>query len=182
MIPMNITDQGATRARHHVIPRTLVFLTSRHPETGMSVVLLMRGAPTKRLWANLYNGLEGHVEVGEDVLAAALREVQEEAGITPAQMSLRGIVQIDTVEEMASGVLQRRPGIMIFVFRGACSFTPPAATPEGSPEWVPVDEVMQLPLVTDLYELLPLALEDGAPFFGAYTPLADGTLMRHFTR
>lgn len=190
MLHMNITDQGATRQRHQVIPRTLVFLTSRHPETGKTVVLLLRGAPTKRLWANLYNGLGGHVEAGEDVLAAAVREVQEEAGIASAQMHLRGIVHIDTgkekaeekAEEKAAEAEQRQPGIMIFVFRGTCTFAPPITTPEGTPEWIPVDQVMDLPLVDDLYELLPLALDGDPHFFGAYIPRADGTLVRHFTR
>ena len=46
----------------------------REPVTGEPEVLLLRGAADKRLWANRYNGLGGHVEAGEDVLSAAKRE------------------------------------------------------------------------------------------------------------
>ena len=74
---MNSTEQG-TRApgRHLVVPRVLIFLT-RTTGAGVQEVLLLKGAPTKRLWANKYNGLGGHVEATEDVYAAARREVHE---------------------------------------------------------------------------------------------------------
>ena len=51
-----------------LIPRTLIFLTCR------DLVLLLKGAPHKRLWANRYNGIGGHIERGEDVLTAAQRD------------------------------------------------------------------------------------------------------------
>jgi hypothetical protein len=40
-------EQGISRERYMVIPRVLVFLL----DTGGNV-LLIRGAPTKRIWAN----------------------------------------------------------------------------------------------------------------------------------
>ena len=67
--------------RYVAVPRTLVFLTSANPATGELEILLLKGAPHKRLWANLLNGVGGHVEVHEDVYSAALREVQEETGL-----------------------------------------------------------------------------------------------------
>lgn len=70
---MPASDQGVHLPRYKVIPRTLIFLV--HGEE----ILLIRGAPTKRLWANRYNGLGGHVEHGEDPLSAAKRELREEA-------------------------------------------------------------------------------------------------------
>jgi 8-oxo-dGTP diphosphatase len=48
-----------------IIPRVAVFLRRNDS------YLLLKGAPTKRLWANKYNGLGGHIERGEDVLSAA---------------------------------------------------------------------------------------------------------------
>ena len=60
-------DQGvaASRGRYQVVPRTLCFVTHE------DAVLLLKGAPTKRIWPGRYNGLGGHVEPDEDVLAAA---------------------------------------------------------------------------------------------------------------
>lgn len=62
---MPSSDQGINRERYMLIPRMLIFL--RRGES----VLLLKGAPTKRLWAGKYNGVGGHVERGEDILSAA---------------------------------------------------------------------------------------------------------------
>ncbi|MCH7664271.1 MAG: NUDIX domain-containing protein, partial [Chloroflexi bacterium] len=65
---MNASHQGESNDRYQLIPRVLIFIT-RGDE-----VLLLKGAPDKNLWANLYNGVGGHIERGEDVLSAARRE------------------------------------------------------------------------------------------------------------
>ena len=76
---------------------------------------MLKGAPTKRLWANQYNGLGGHVEADEDVYAAALREVNEETGLSVTDLTLRGVVNVDT----GNDEFGQRPGVMMFVFAGA---------------------------------------------------------------
>jgi len=53
------SEQGVTFDRYAIIPRTLIFITREGP-SGLEV-LLIKGAPTKRLWANRYNGVGGHV-------------------------------------------------------------------------------------------------------------------------
>ncbi len=57
-------DQGISKNRYTVIPRTAIFL-----RRGDSY-LLLKGAPTKRLWANKYNGLGGRIEKGENALTS----------------------------------------------------------------------------------------------------------------
>ena len=174
---MNISEQGAreSSARHLVTPRVLIFLTSVNPTTREREVLLLKGAPTKRLWANKYNGLGGHVEPTEDVYTAAVREVWEEAGIEVKTLTLRGIVTIDTgFDEFG-----RRPGVLMFVFVGETSERTVWPSTEGTLSWVAIDALAAYPLVDDLFELLPRALE-GPFFFGHYAPLSDGTLRYTF--
>lgn len=174
---MNVTDQGARDPRRHryqAIPRVLVFLTSRNPQTGASEVLLLKGAATKRLWANRYNGLGGHVEANEDVYAAALREVREEAGLEPVHLALRGVVNIDT----GSDELGPRPGIMMFIFTGDVPTRTVVPSSEGELHWLPLNSLADYPLVDDLYELIPHALMSGF-FYGHYAPRAADGMMEY---
>src|SRR5215208_2797857 len=131
------SDQGITKDRYAVIPRTAIFL-----RRGDSY-LLLKGAPTKRLWANKYNGLGGHVERGEDVLSAAKRELLEETGLS-ADLWLCGITIVDA----------GAAGICLFLFSGDCPQGEPKPSEEGSAEWVPYGTVSELPVVEDLPVLL----------------------------
>jgi 8-oxo-dGTP diphosphatase len=169
---MNIADQGAARDRHHVVPRTLVFLTSINPATDAREVLLLQGAAGKRLWAGRYNGLGGHVEANEDVLAAAQRELLEEAGQHANALTMRGVVHVQT----APGA----PGVMLFVFYGEAESRDVVATIEGAPVWLPLNALDGLPLVDDLPMLLARALGSGPLFFAHYAPQPDGTLCYRF--
>ena len=53
------------------------------------------------------------------------------------------------------------------------------ASAEGAPEWVDVGTLHELPLVDDLYELLPRALA-GPFFFVHYAPDAAGEMQYLF--
>jgi len=142
--------------RYQVIPRVLCFVLHGNK------VLLLRGAPGKRIWANMYNGLGGHVERDEDVYAAAIREIHEESGLEVTGVRLRGVINIDPGE----GV-----GIMLFVFLADAVTTTPRPSAEGTLVWVPLDDLPSHDLVEDITTILPWALEvdrKGTLFFGHY--------------
>jgi len=167
---MRWEDQGtADNRRYTVVPRTLSFLLHE------GHVLLLRGAPDKRLWANQLNGVGGHLEPDEDPLAGACREILEETGLTVDALALRAIVHIAGTP---SG-----PGVLLFVFVGQTATRQVRSGREGRLAWYPVDDLPWAELVKDLRELLPriLASRPGdAPVYGHYTPDPTGRMTFHF--
>jgi 8-oxo-dGTP diphosphatase len=162
------SDQGVLVDRYTIIPRTLIFVT--RPGS----VLLIKGAPTKRLWANQYNGLGGHIERGEDALSAARREFFEETGLNRVDLRLVGTVMIDASVGR---------GIGLFVYRGEFQGGDLVESGEGAIEWVEVEHLAEYQLVEDLKILLPhvLNLPPSAPPFSALYDYDDQEHLRiHF--
>ena len=155
---MTPDEQGIRKNlhRYQVIPRVLCFVLNGDQ------VLLLKGAPTKRVWPNKYNGLGGHVERDEDILTAVVREVHEESGLTVTNVRLRGVINIDVGEPV---------GVLLFVFLADTTETDVASSPEGRPEWVALDRLHEYDLVEDVAVILPRALEADAKntvFFAQY--------------
>jgi 8-oxo-dGTP diphosphatase len=151
------SDQGVSADRYSIIPRALIFVTRGQQ------VLMIKGAPNKRLWANQYNGIGGHIERGEDARTAARRELREETGLSNVPLRLVGTVLIDAGENR---------GIALFVFRGAYTGGELMESAEGRLEWLPLDRLMEFPLVEDLKILLPRVLQtrpEDAPFSALYS-------------
>jgi 8-oxo-dGTP diphosphatase len=148
-------EQGVTHHRYQVIPRTLTFIQKGDH------VLMIKGNPTKRLWANRYNGIGGHVEKGEDIYASARRELQEEAGFDCEDIHLCGSIMIDVNEET---------GIHLFVFKGQYNGGTLKSSDEGNLQWISLHQLINYPLVEDLKIILPVIMElkSGEMLYGHY--------------
>ncbi len=163
---MPVSEQGVTRERYMLIPRTAIFL--RRGES----YLLLKGAADKKRWPGLYNAIGGHVDRGEDVLASAKRELKEETGLD-AELWLCGIIMVDAGEL----------GVGLYVFSGAVTGGSLRASGEGLAEWIPFDQIAGVPTVADVPIILSWihAMRRGDPPFAARSYYdAQGALRLEF--
>ncbi len=167
---MGQADQGVLADRYQVIPRVLVFA-----QDDEARLLLLKGAPDKKIWAGLWNGVGGHVERGESLPEAARREFQEETGLLAGSWQFCGQVLVDTGQN---------PGIAFFIFKAARLEGIAVNSSEGELGWFSLEEALNLHLVEDLYTLLPLILAQkpsDPPLWGMYRYDGAGQLIMSFS-
>jgi 8-oxo-dGTP diphosphatase len=150
--------------RYQFVARTICFLFNKHQ------VLLIKGSKNRKRWADLYNGIGGHVEQGESIMECAKRELAEEAGVDGVELDLVSVISIDN---------GKNPGICLFVFRGEYDGDIGAGSDEGTVEWVDMASIEDLPAVQDLPGLLGMVFryqEGDDPTYFKYSFGPDGKL------
>lgn len=165
---MSMEGQRLDPQRYALIPRTLSLLLNGDD------VLLLRTAAGRGAWSGKLNGVGGHVERGEDPWSAAVREIEEEAGLQVDDLRLCGVVTID---------MEPALGIGLYVFAGMAESREIHSGPEGQAAWFPRARLAELELVEDLPVLVPAVLDayqDRRVLSALYRYDANGTLKVEF--
>lgn len=144
---------------------------------GERVLLVHRNARANDAHLGKYNGLGGKMQPDEDVVACMRREIREEASIECVELKLRGTISWP-------GFGPKGEDWLGFVFRiDRFTGTPPERNAEGELSWVPVKDIMTLPLWDGDRHFLPLVFDADPRAFHGVMPYAGGrALSWSFTR
>lgn len=159
--------------RRNDVPYTPILATLGYvfSPDGSKVLLIHRNARPGDLHLGKYNGLGGKLEPNEDIVSGMRREIREEAGLECDELHLAGTISwpgFGRNGEDWFGFIFR-----ITAFRGE----PPPLNAEGVLEWMPVENVLALPLWEGDRHFLPLVFERNSPPFHGVMPYQNGRPM-----
>jgi 8-oxo-dGTP diphosphatase len=137
-----------------------------------SVLLIHRNTRHDDVHFGKYNGLGGKLELNEDVIAGMRRELHEEGGIEAEVMRLKGTVSWPGFGKGGEDWF----GFIFLIerFRGDVL----NSNAEGSLEWVPIEQVPDLPLWEGDRFFLPLVFDGKPTMFHGVMPYRDGKPIR----
>lgn len=130
--------------------------TARTEKTELTVLCLLQSEDAyllqdrvKEDWKG-YTLPGGHIETGESVVHAVIREMKEETGLTILNPRLCGVKQFPIEDGR----------YLVFLFRADQYEGELISSEEGQMQWIRKDELSGVGLVSDFYELLEVMLKD----------------------
>lgn len=115
-------------------------------QRGNEILLQNR---VKKDWAG-FTLPGGHVEPGESIVDACVREMKEETGLTVSNLKLCGVKQFP----------DKGHRYLVFLFKTDSFEGELRSSSEGKMEWISMDDLDQYNTVSDLGELLDVMLRE----------------------
>lgn len=102
----------------------------------------------------------GHVEQGESIVDAVVREMKEETGLTVENPKLCGVKQFPI-----SGESGENGRYLVFLFVADKFSGEVVSSEEGAMHWVKIEDLSKVNLVNDFKELLEVMLDENLSEF-----------------
>ena len=102
----------------------------------------------------------GHIEIGESIVDAIIREMKEETGLTVVNPKLCGVKQFPIKDGK-----YENGRYLVFLFKANEFYGDIVSSEEGSIHWISKEELESVNLVSDFNELLNVMLDDNLSEF-----------------